>query len=117
MSRARTSRRLKEHIASLETMTRFVLATLALASGVYTYLGVRNLLDGDPGLVFFAAIVYSVAVSVGIYGFWIYMIRFLPEMLDNLSRVALVGIMIAGSAMIIAMSSWLNAAALAGSAA
>ena len=117
MSRSRSARRLKEHIASLETMTRFVLATLALASGVYTYLGVRNLLDGDPGLVFFAAIVYSVAVSVGIYGFWIYMTRFLPEMLDNLSRIALVGIMVVGSAMIVAMSSWLNAAALAGSAA
>jgi len=117
MSQSRTSRRLKEHVASLETMTRFVLATLALASGVYTYLGVRSLLDGDAALVFFAAIVYSVAVSVGIYGFWIYLIRFLPEMRDNLSRVALVGIMAVGSAMIIAMSSWLNAAALAGSAA
>jgi hypothetical protein len=36
------SRRLKDHIASLETMTRFVLATLALGSGVYTNLGVRH---------------------------------------------------------------------------
>ena len=36
MSRAVQTRRLKEHIASLETMTRFVLATLALGSGVYT---------------------------------------------------------------------------------
>lgn len=117
MSKARTSRRLKEHVASLETMTRFVLATLALASGVYTYLGVRSLLDGDATLVFFAAIVYSLAVSVGIYGFWVYLARFLPEMRDNASRVALLGIMAVGSAMIIAMSSWLNAAALAGSAA
>ena len=33
MSKARTARRLKEQVASLETMTRFVLATLALASG------------------------------------------------------------------------------------
>ena len=117
MSRARTARRLKDHVAALETMTRFVLATLALASGVYTYLGVRSLLDGDATFVFFAAIVYSVAVSVGIYGFWIYLARFLPEMRDNGSRVALVAIMAVGSAMIIAMSSWLNAAALAGSAA
>lgn len=117
MSQARTARRLKDHVAALETMTRFVLATLALASGVYTYLGVRSLLDGDATLVFFAAIVYSVAVSVGIYGFWIYLTRFLPEMRDNGSRVALVAIMAVGSAMIIAMSSWLNAAALAGSAA
>ena len=117
MSQARTSRRLREHVASLETMTRFVLATLALASGIYTYLGVRTLLDGDPGLVFFASVVYSVAVSVGIYGFWVYLTRFLPEMRENMSRAALVAIMAVGSVMIIAMSSWLNAAALAGSAA
>lgn len=117
MSHARTAHRLKEHVAALETMTRFVLATLALASGVYTYLGVRSLLDGDATFVFFAAIVYSVAVSVGIYGFWIYLSRFLPEMRDNGSRATLVAIMAVGSAMIIAMSSWLNAAALAGSAA
>jgi hypothetical protein len=117
VSQARTARRIREHVTALETMTRFVLATLALASGIYTYLGVRSLLDGDPTLVFMAAVVYSVAVSIGIYGFWVYLSRFLPEMRDNGSRVALVAIMAVGSAMIIAMSSWLNAAALAGSAA
>jgi len=114
MSNASSARQLREHIASLNTMTRFVLATLALASGVYTYLGVRSLLDGDAGLVFFAAIVYSAAVSVGIYGFWTYMIRFLPEMRDAIARVSLFVVMAIGSLMIVAMSSWLNAAALAG---
>ena len=117
MSNASSARRLREHISSLNTMTRFVLATLALASGVYTYLGVRSLLDGDAGLVFFAAIVYSAAVSVGIYGFWTYMIRFLPEMRDAVARISLFVVMAIGSLMIVAMSSWLNAAALAGSAA
>ncbi|MEQ1951760.1 hypothetical protein [Mesorhizobium sp. CN2-181] len=117
MSHAAQSRRLKDHIASLETMTRFVLATLALASGVYTYLGVRSLLDGSATVVFFAAVIYSASVSVAMYGFWTYLIRFLPEMRDGGSRLALLGIMAIGSAMIIAMSSWLNAAALAGSAA
>ena len=68
-------------------------------------------------MVFFAAIIYSAAVSVAIYGFWTYLIRFVPEMRDAGSRLALVGVMALGSAMIIAMSSWLNAAALAGSAA
>ena len=117
MSDAAQARRLKHHIASLETMTRFVLATLALASGVYTYLGVRSLLDGLATVVFFAAVIYSVSVSVAMYGFWTYLIRFLPEMRDAGSRLALVGIMAVGSLMIVAMSSWLNAAALAGSAA
>jgi len=117
MSHARSARALRNHIASLQTMTRFVLATLALASGVYTYLGVRSLLDGTASLVFFAAIIYSVAVSVAIYGFWTYLIRFVPEVRDGASRAALFAVMLLGSAMIVAMSSWLNAAALAGSAA
>jgi len=111
------AKRLKQHIASLETMTRFVLATLALGSGVYTYLGVRSLLDGSATVVFFAAVIYSVSVSVAMYGFWTYLIRFLPEMRDAGSRLALCGIMAVGAAMIVAMASWLNAAALAGSAA
>lgn len=119
MGQARSARALRSHVASLETMTRFVLATLALASGVYTYLGVRQLLEGSGGAsaVFFAATIYSVAVSVGIYGFWMYLIRFAPEMRDWASRAALLAMMGLGSVMIIAMSSWLNAAALAGSAA
>jgi hypothetical protein len=117
MSRAVQTRRLQDHIASLATMTRFVLATLALGSGVYTYLGVRSLLDGSASVVFFAAVIYSVSVSVAMYGFWTYLIRFLPEMRDGGSRLSLIGIMVVGSAMIVAMSSWLNAAALAGSAA
>lgn len=117
MAQGTQARRLKTHIASLETMTRFVLATLALGSGVYTYLGVRSLLDGSATVVFFAAIIYAASVSVAMYGFWTYLIRFLPEMRDSGSRLALIGIMAIGSAMIVAMSSWLNAAALAGSAA
>src|SRR5687768_10785857 len=117
MSHALHARRLKDHIAGLETMTRFVLATLALGSGVYTYLGVRSLLDGSATLVFFAAVIYSVSVSVAMYGFWTYMIRFFPEVRDGGSRLALLAMMGLGSAMIVAMSSWLNAAALAGSAA
>lgn len=102
---------------NLGSMTHFALATLALASGVYTYLGVRSLLDGSATQVFFAAIVYSTAVSVGIYVFWAYLLRFFPLITDRYGRVALMGVMGVGSAMIIAMSSWLNAAALAGSAA
>ena len=44
--------RLAETVRGVETMTRFALAVLALASGVYTYLGVRGLLDGSASFVF-----------------------------------------------------------------
>jgi hypothetical protein len=109
--------RLHEAARGVETMSRFALAVLALASGVYTYLGVRGLLDGSASFVFFAAIIYSAAVSVAIYAFWTYMMRFIPLVVSGVQRISLFLTMLVGSVMIIAMSSWLNAAALAGSAA
>lgn len=109
--------RLNETVKGVETMTRFALAVLALASGVYTYLGVRGLLDGSASFVFFAAIIYSAAVSVAIYAFWSFMLRFVPLVTSGVQRLALFLTMAIGCVMIMAMSSWLNAAALAGSAA
>lgn len=112
-----TAARLDATAKGVETMTRFALAVLALASGVYTYLGVRGLLDGSATFVFFAAIIYSAAVSVAIYAFWTFMLRFVPLVTSGVQRLGLFVTMAIGSLMIIAMSSWLNAAALAGSAA
>lgn len=112
-----TAQRLQETVRGVETMSRFALAVLALASGVYTYLGVRGLLDGSATFVFFAAIIYSAAVAVAIYAFWTYMMRFVPLVTSLAQRLGLFLTMAVGCAMIIAMSSWLNAAALAGSAA
>ncbi|MEN3794847.1 hypothetical protein [Fulvimarina sp. MAC3] len=101
----------------LDSTTKITLAVLALASGVYTYLGVRELLDGSATAVFLGAIVYSSAVSVAIYAFWSYLMRFMPHVRQPGSRRMLYLAMAIGSLMIIAMSSWLNASALAGSAA
>lgn len=112
-----TAARLAETVKGVETMSRFALAVLALASGVYTYLGVRELLDGSATFVFFAAIIYSVAVSVAIYAFWSFMLRFVPLVVSGVQRAALFLTMGIGCLMIMAMSAWLNAAALAGSAA
>lgn len=116
MSTAFTSS-LRDGVQRLEVTTRVTLAVLALASGVYTYLGVRELLNGNATLVFFAAVIYSVAVSIGIYAFWTYLLRFLPHMRDHQSRGLLFGCLSLGGLMIIAMSAWLNASALAGAAA
>ncbi|OZB04493.1 MAG: hypothetical protein B7X67_14115, partial [Rhizobiales bacterium 39-66-18] len=104
---------LRDGVRQLETTARICLMVLALASGVYTYIGVRDLLDGSATAVFFAAIIYSVAVSVGIYAFWTFMMRFLPHVEDAASRALMFGAMALGSVMIVAMCSWLNASALA----
>lgn len=117
MENQRRSAEIINRIKGLDSSTHFALAILAMASGVYTYLGVRSLLDGSASQVFFAAIVYASAVSVGIYIFWAYLMRFFPLIIERGGRLALTAVMIVGATMIIAMSSWLNAAALAGSAA
>ncbi|MEM9731968.1 MAG: hypothetical protein AAF903_00620 [Pseudomonadota bacterium] len=111
------SRDLRKAQTGLETVTGATLAILALASGVYTYLGVRELLNGSATVIFFGAVIYSVAVSVGIFGFWSYLMRYMPHVKTASARRGLYLAMVIGSAMIVAMSSWLNAAALAGGAA
>ncbi|MBR2657430.1 MAG: hypothetical protein IKD58_13270 [Loktanella sp.] len=113
----RTAKELEAHIAVLDTFTPAALGILAIASGIYTYLGVSSLLEDTGAMSFFAAIAYSVAVSVGIFVFWSFLLRLLPAMRTAAGFVGLTVSMIIGSMAIIAMSSWLNAAALAGSAA
>ncbi|WP_374299943.1 hypothetical protein [Paracoccus sp. (in: a-proteobacteria)] len=113
----RYARELERHLDWLDTFTSTALGVLAAASGIYTYLGVRTLLD-DPGVwTTFAALSYSIAVSVGIFVFWSYMLRLLPAVRTATSRIGLMLTMALGCVAIIAMSSWLNAAALAGGAA
>ena len=114
---AEEARELEGHLSVLDSFTGAALGVLALASGIYPYLGVSSLLDGDGAMTAFAAIAYSVAVSVGIFVFWSYMLRLLPAMRTARSRTGLLGAMGLGSLAIVAMSSWLNAAALAGAAA
>jgi len=74
-------------------------------------------LDDNGALSFFAAMAYSIAVSVGIFVFWSYLMRLLPAVRSASARMGLFFSMLLGSAASVAMSSWLNAAALAGAAA
>lgn len=113
----RTAKELEGHLAWLETFTPAALGVLAIASGIYTYLGVSSLLEDTGAMSFFAAVAYSVAVSVGIFVFWSHMLRLLPSMRSAGGFIGLTVSTMVGSLAIIAMSSWLNAAALAGSAA
>jgi hypothetical protein len=116
-SRSSASLLLSKSATRLEGTLKLTTAILALAAGVYTYLGVRELLNGSPGMVLFAAVIYSVAVSVGIYTFWVFLMHFMPHVIYRGGRGLMLGCMLLGSLMIVAMSSWLNASALAGAAA
>ncbi|MEO0938532.1 MAG: hypothetical protein AAFY38_10300 [Pseudomonadota bacterium] len=113
----RHARELEGHVTWLGTFSGTALGVLSVASGIYTYLGVSSLLDENGAMSVFAAIAYSVAVSVGIFVFWSYMLRLFPAVRTAQARVGLMLSMALGSVAIVAMSSWLNAAALAGSAA
>lgn len=111
------AREIEDHLRTLDTFTPLALGILAVASGIYTYLGVSSLLDDEGALNFIAAVAYSVAVSVAIFVFWSFLIRLLPSMRTAATRLGLLLSMALGSLAIVAMSSWLNAAALAGTAA
>lgn len=113
----RTAKELEGHLAWLDTFTPAALGVLAIASGIYTYIGVTSLLEDTGAMSFFAAVAYSIAVSVGIFVFWSYMLRLLPAMRSASGFIGLTVSTLVGSLAIIAMSSWLNAAALAGAAA
>ncbi|MFV1493188.1 hypothetical protein VWX97_07845 [Phaeobacter sp. JH18-32] len=114
---AQNARDLENHLSWLDSITGTALGVLAVASGIYTYLGVSSLLDDTGAFSVIAALAYSVAVSVGIFVFWSYMMRLVPTVRTAAARIGLVLSMALGSLAIIAMSSWLNAAALAGAAA
>ncbi|SFE54606.1 hypothetical protein [Roseivivax sediminis] len=113
----RYARELEGHVSWLDTFSGTALGVLAVASGIYTYLGVSSLLEDNGAMSVFAAIAYSTAVSVGIFVFWSYLLRLFPAVRSSGARAGLFAAMGVGSLAIVAMSSWLNAAALAGSAA
>src|SRR3954453_13600463 len=103
-SRNSTARLLSNGVARLETSLKLTTAILALAAGVYTYLGVRELLNGSVTTVFFAAVIYLVAVSVGIYAFWVFLMQFMPHVVDRTGRALMFGCMLLGSLSIVARS-------------
>ncbi len=70
---------------------------LAVASGIYTYLGVSSLLEDTGAMSFFAAVAYSIAVSVGIFVFWSYLLRLLPSMRSASGFLSLTLSMLVGS--------------------
>ena len=111
------AKELENHLSWLETFTPAALGILATASGIYTYLGVTTLLDNTGALSVIAAVAYSTAVSVGIFVFWSYLLRLLPSMRSAQGYLGLSLAGLIGSLAIVAMSSWLNATALAGAAA
>src|ERR1043166_10182832 len=96
-ARNSTAALLSNGVARLEVTLKLTTAILALAAGVYTYLGVRELLNGSPTTVFFAAVIYSVAVSVGIYAFWVFLVSFMPHVSGRGGRGLMFGCMALGS--------------------
>ena len=113
----KTARDLNRALATLDTTTMAALSVLAIGSGYWTYMGVRGLLNADGLLAIGGALVYASAVSMAIFCFWAYLMKVMPLVRSTGARLGLTVAMALGCAAIVAMSSWLNAAALAGSAA
>jgi hypothetical protein len=91
------------------------LVVLALASGVYTYLGASELLVGERAIP--AAMTFAIAVTIGLYLFWRALFEVAPQLTGVVARVRLFIYVLLGGCAAVMMSSWLNATALAGAAA
>ncbi len=65
-------------IRNLFAPTDAALVVLATGSGIYSYLGCRQLLDGESLFVLLAAIVYAGCISLMIALFWMWAMRVLP---------------------------------------
>ena len=60
----RHARELEGHLTWLDGITGTALGVLAVASGIYTYLGVSSLLDDTGALSFIAAMAYSTLLLI-----------------------------------------------------
>jgi hypothetical protein len=47
-------------------------------------------------MVLFAAVIYSVAVSVGIYAFWVFLMHFMPHVTFRSGRGLMFGCLLLG---------------------
>ena len=61
-SRSSASVLLSKGVTRLEGTLKLTTAILALAAGVYTFLGVRELLNGSAGMVLFAAVSHTLTL-------------------------------------------------------
>lgn len=96
------AREIEGNLAALDSFAPMALGVLAVASGIYTYLGVRAQLDGSGALTFFAAVAYSLAVSVAIFVFWSYMLRLTPAMRTARAKIGMLLTVALGSVAIVA---------------
>src|SRR5260370_26160814 len=67
---------LTKGITRLEGTLKLTTAILALPAGVYTFLVIRELLNGSPGMVLFAAGFYSVPASSAASQLWRFLVLF-----------------------------------------
>ena len=100
----------------LDKMGDAALAVLASASALYTYQGVVSLLTEEQDTWWLRAVgaVFAIAVGVGLFTAWAYVMRAVPHLLGLRGRlIGLTVVLMTGFAAVVT-SSWLNAAALAG---
>ena len=103
----------------LERLGDAALAVLASASALYTYQGVISLLTEEQDSWWLRAVgaVFAIAVGVGLFTAWAYVMRAVPHLLGFRGRLIGLVVVCMTSFAAVVTSSWLNAAALAGASA
>ena len=108
---------MKTNLSTLRLVTLIVRWGLAIASGVYTFVGISPLLEPGASRNFVAALLFAIVITGGIGAFWMWQVTVLPETRDpRRVRLMLIGL-VAGMLTIAGISSWPNASALGGAAA
>jgi hypothetical protein len=103
----------------LDRLAEFALAVLASASALYTYQGAITLLteEADTWWLRSVAAVFAVAVGVGLFAAWSYVLRAVPHLIGFRGRFLALLLTVLTATAAVVTSSWLNAAALAGASA
>lgn len=96
-----------------------LLVVLALVSTYFSFLGAELLADaaGISWLNRSNAVIYAIGIGSAVYTFWAIALRVVPSLPAGRFRIAGMCITAAGCLFLVALSSWLNVAGLAGPAA
>jgi len=116
---AHATSRLDRSSSFLDRLAEAALAVLASASALYTYQGATTLLteEADTWWLRSVAAVFAVAVGIGLFAAWSYVLRAAPHLIGFRGRFLAVLLTLLTATTALVTSSWLNAAALAGASA
>ncbi len=109
-------RKFDQFVQDNRSATDVVLGILSMVSGYFTYQGALLVLDQNSITNGFSvsAFIFATGVTAALFLFWRYALGIVPKMQTKKTRWLGIGIVALGGVFIVALSSWMNVMALAG---